>query len=212
MPPERPAPWTAPDPLPLPIETPRLVLRAYTHDDAPALLDAVESSRDRLLPWLPWAGTDNRSLPECHYTIERFARDMAGQDCQMYVLGVFERDTGQLVGGTGLHSIRPERHDAEFGYWTRLDRHRTGVCTEASRHLITSAFTPQPHGWGLRRLVVFANASNAASAGVPTKIGLRREIESKRERWVDGLGWDDWLGWGVLAEEWDRERSRLRMV
>ena len=209
MPPERPEPWTAPDPLPLPIETPRFVIRPYTHDDAPALFDAVESSRDRLLPWLPWAATDNRSLAECHYTIEKFARDMATPTCAMYVLGVFERDTGRLVGGTGLHSIRPDRLDAEFGYWTRLDRHRTGVCTEATRYLISSALTPQPRGWGFRRLVVFANASNPASAGVPRTIGLRQEVDAKAQRWLDTVGWDGWLGWGVLAEEWDCEQHTL---
>jgi len=206
----KPDPWTPPSLLPLPIETPRFELRAYTHDDAQQLFDAVESTREVLLPWLPWAGTDNRSLAECHYTIEKFTRDMSEPTCEMYVLGIFERETGELVGGGGFHSIKPDRLEGEFGYWVRGDRHRTGVCTESTRHLISSAFTAQPGGWGFRRLVVFANASNTASVGVPTKIGLRREINAKSERWIDGYGWEDWLGWGVLASEWDCEKHALK--
>ena len=56
---------------------------------------------------------------------------------------------------------------------------------------------------------MFISASNTASVGVPEKIGLRREVDQKGEIWVDGIGWDGWLVWGVLAEEWDCGKHEL---
>jgi RimJ/RimL family protein N-acetyltransferase len=44
---------------------------------------------------------------------------------------------------------------------------------------------------------------------VPEKLGLRRELAARADRWVPGFGWDDSLGWGVLAEEWNCSRDSL---
>jgi hypothetical protein len=43
---------------------------------------------------------------------------------------------------------------------------------------------------------------------VPEKLGLRREVSTRGDRWVDGLGFVGTLSWGVLADEWDFEANR----
>lgn len=206
-----PDPWTAPAPLPGPIETERLVLRFHRHGDAASMLEAIESDRDGLLPWIVWVRTENRTVPECHYTIERFRRQREERDCTNFPMGIFDRATGAVIGGTGLQNIRPGLRDAEIGYWLRSDRHGKGLATEAAGALITAALTPQAAGgWGFRRVVALCGAQNVASAAVLRKLGLRLELRGRKERWVDGLGYFDTLGFAVLAEEWDASQRRAK--
>jgi RimJ/RimL family protein N-acetyltransferase len=177
------------------------------------MLAAIDVDRASFSPWLPWPPIDNRTLPECIYNIERFRRAAEAPTPvpDNFVIGIFDRATGDTLGGTGLHRVDHARHEAEIGYWMRADRRAQGLCTEAVAHLITSAFTPQPRaGWGLRRLHIRCAVANHASAAVPRKLGLRHEATLVQERWVDGLGWQDTLVFGVLAHEWDAERHRAR--
>lgn len=212
----RPQPWSPPTPLPERFETERLVLRWYVPSDAPALFDAVSRSRGSMLPWLPWAEHDHRSVEESLYNIEWFRRgrerwDDAFMNLAGYVLGAFDSRTGALIGGTGLNRFNRSTHNAETGYWVTQQSHRRGYCSEMTAGLLTWAFTPQTRGgWGLRRVHIFAASANAASCGVPRKLGLRQELHTLKDRWVEGHGWTDTLGWGVLAEEWDLERNRVR--
>lgn len=165
------------------------------------------------MPWLPWLQTDNRTLEECTFNIERFkrARERATPTPDDFVLGIFDRETGKAVGGTGLHRMDLPAHHGEIGYYIRPDRRGSGLCTEAVAGLITWSFTAQSAGgWGLRRIDIYCSGRNVASQAVPRKLGLRQEVHQPCKRWTEGLGWDDNLGWGVLVEEWDRAAQALR--
>ena len=77
--------------------------------------------------------------------------------------------------------------------------------------LSDSAFAGVAARQGMRR--VAAGAARLLSPfgqRVPQKLGLRQEVNKRAERWVDGIGWDGTLGWGVLSEEWDTAAQRLR--
>lgn len=177
------------------------------------MLEALDIDRSAYWPWLPWTRADNQNLAQCIYVIERMRRDREriNPPADDFTLGIFDRATGAVLGGTGLHRIHHPSHQAEIGYWMRPDRRRQGLTTEAVAGLISWAFTPTTRGgWGLRRIEILCAAANAASQAVPMKLGLRREIHLRAHRWVEGIGWNDTLGWGVLAEEWDAERRRLR--
>lgn len=210
--PPAPAPWSPPTPLPGRHETPRLVLRWWTSDDAAPMLAALNHERSTHLPWLPWVAADNRSIAECIFNIERFRRerDRPTPTPEDFTLGIFDRASGAVVGGTGLVRVRHTIHEAELGYWIRADRRCEGLCTEAVAGLLSWAFTPQRSGgWGLRRVHIRCSAKNAASARVPEKLGLRREACFAGDRWTDGIGWDDTLVYAVLASEWDVPRERM---
>lgn len=207
---EAPAPWKPPSPLPTRFETRRLLLRYWEPSDAEALLAGLQNSRDTYSPWLQWAQTDNRTIAECIFNIERFrrARETAADT---FALGIFDRHTGQPVGGTSLHRMDHATHHAEVGYFIFADRRRQGLCSEAVAGLISWAFSHQnAGGWGLRRIEIFCAAANIASQRVPQKLGLRQEVNKLKERWVAGIGWDGTLGWGVLSDEWDVAAQRIR--
>lgn len=212
----KPPVWTPPSPLPARFDTARLVLRWYEPSDAAALFDVVTRSRSTMLPWLPWAASDHRSIEESIYNIEWFRRgrsnwDDAYMNIAGYVVGAFEKSTGKLIGGTGLNRFTRSTHNAETGYWVDAALLRRGYCTEMTAGILSWAFTPQnAGGFGLRRVHIFAAANNIASCGVPRKLGLRQEIHTLKDRWVDGIGLCDTLGWGVLADEWDCGAQCLR--
>jgi ribosomal-protein-serine acetyltransferase len=207
-----PLPWKPPRPLPNRCLTPRTVLRFWELSDARSMFEALEVDRQSMLPWLPWVQHDNQSVEECIFHIERFKRAREEEDAGDFVIGIFDRETGEAIGGTGMHRVIHHAHQAEIGYWVRADRRGQGLCTEATAHLISWCFTPaEEGGWGFRRIEIQCAAGNTASRRVPEKLGLRKEVELKEARWVDGLGWHDTLAWGVLTYEWDRAAHRSRL-
>ncbi len=211
----RPAPWKPPSPQPARFEGLGLVLRPYVPADGPALFAAIDSSRDTLLPWMPWAATQHRSVADSLASIEAFARaraDLLDPEHNAifgFVVGVF--DGAELVAGTGFNRVDPGAHNAEIGYWVRADRRRRGIATRAAAVMLSWIFTAQrDSGFGFRRAHIFAARANVASCGVPDKLGLRRASHTRADRWVDGLGFTDTVSWDVLATEWDPIRHALR--
>ena len=197
--------WKRPEPLPGSVETPRLVVRWYQAEDADALHQAIHPQREAYLPWLPWAAVAHATVADSLATIRSFEQGRAKLLAPDFVMGVFDRDRGKLVGGTGLHRIVPAVAEAEIGYWIRPERRGAGLCTEATAGLITAAFDV----WGFRRVRIHCAGSNVASQRVPQKLGIRLEGRERESRWVDGIGYDDHLTYGVLESEWDAERGRV---
>jgi ribosomal-protein-serine acetyltransferase len=215
----KPEPWYAPVPPPAYLETPRLIIRFYQDTDAPALFRAVDESRASLLPWLPWAASQHLSVESSLECVRRFgqAREeyTAPENNAVFgfIMGVFEKVSGELVGGTGFNRIDFETADAETGYWVVARQRGKGIATEATSAALSWGFTPQAEGgWEFRRIRIVAAAANGASCAVPHKLGLREECRFVKHRWVPGMGWQDTVSWGVLAEEWDCERSVVRRL
>ena len=202
-------PWRRPDPLPGFLETERLVLRWWQADDAPALYDAVASDRAALLPWLPWAGSKHQDVAASLGTIEWF--DGARERGEDYTIGAFDKATGEAVGGTGFHRMQPDAHEAECGYWVRGSRQREGFATEMTRAMLSAGFRDQADGgWGFRRIHLRCMGSNQPSQGVLEKIGIPFEGREREAKWVDTVGYEDFLVYGVLAREWNIDRQRMR--
>ena len=199
--------WRPPIPLPGALWTPRLEIRRYRESDARQLFDAMDASRDALLPWLAWAERDHRSLEQSVETIRRFRdqyrRTPDGEG--FYPLALFDRHDGSLLGGTGFHDFNPSVAAASIGYWTRADIRRQGLCLEAAQALITDAFTR----WGLRRISLVCSSENRGSRAVAEGLGMRLEGIRRGARWFGGgVGWTDELEYGVRTGEWDSGNGR----
>ncbi len=205
--------WTPPDPLPVRVETPRLILRVYGIDDAPALFEAVSTGRDSLLPWMVWARDTHRDLAETtHFITSKMMHLREPDKLDNVVLGVFERESGRLVGGTGIHGVTRDTCAAEAGYWIRGDARGQGYATEAARHVISWALRPRAeNGMGFRRIRIYCSAANAPSRRVVEKLGVRQEVHQRDDFFVPDVGVTDRLGWGVMAEEWDCHEHRSRV-
>lgn len=210
-----PVRWSIPSPLPAPIITERTLVRLYDKGDGPALFHAIDADRASLLPWLAWPRTDHLDEDDSTFYVETHRRARSKPTCDNFPMGIFDRATGEIVGGTGLHKVHFGLHEAEIGYWIRGDKQGTGLCTEAIAGLISAAFkSPSEGGWGLRRIVITNAAQNIASRRVCEKLGLRLEMNLRSARYIGPAeegnpGWVDLTGYGVLSDEWDTRHHRM---
>lgn len=148
------------------LETPRLVLRPYSLDDAEqvtALLQDPEIHR--------WTA----SIP-FPYTIEH-AKEFLGKCAENDVTGesfvwaITNREDGQIMGAMGLHDVSRELERAELGYWMGRDFRGNGYATEAARRVVSWCFEVGE----FHRIQATYFPGNQASAGVMQNIGMREE-------------------------------------
>src|SRR5579862_1955671 len=94
----------------------RVIVRPFRPGDGAQVWEAVEESREHILPWLPW-GDKHKSPEDTEEFVRRSqARWMLREDLPV---GIWERATGRFLGGSGLHRINWEVPSFEIGYWLR---------------------------------------------------------------------------------------------
>jgi RimJ/RimL family protein N-acetyltransferase len=114
--------------LPESFESERLVLRVPRPGDGKALFEAFEDSFDRLKPWFPWA----QKIPSAHeqeqFVRLQYAKFIQNEDMMLLL---FLKDSGKLIGCSGLHFRGPEVPKYEIGYWVRTGYEGKGYISEA---------------------------------------------------------------------------------
>jgi len=147
------------------IESARLLLRPWRLEDAPQLKAAIDANLDHLRPWMPWAQHEPSSPETIAARIGRFEQDFAAGLDATY--GIFARDDGRVLGGTGLHLRIPA--GVEIGYWLDHRELGRGFATEASKALTAEAFR-HPE---VSRVQIRCDPRNLRSAAVPRRLGYR---------------------------------------
>lgn len=146
----------------------RVVVRPYRVEDAEALKEAVEESRDHLRPWMPWADT-HQSIEESRDWILRMSAKLLLREELGF--GTWHAETGQYLGGTGLHPRNWETRSFEIGYWLRKSAEGHGYITEAVRLLTGFAF----EGLRANRIEIRCDERNVRSAAVARRLGFKQE-------------------------------------
>ena len=178
------------------IETSRLLIRCWNPEDATELLRAIQADLPRLRPWLPWAVRYPMSLEDQMAELRRMRRRFDGDEDYCY--GVFDRASGELCGGCGLHT-RSGPGSRELGYWLRADRWGQGLATELAAALVRVAFEVDE----VERVDLRCATDNRASARVAEKLGFRHEATLRRRinpPDADG-GMREAMIWSLLDEE-----------
>lgn len=158
---------------PYTIATERLVLRCWEPRDATAFKEAIDSSIDHLLPWMPWAKNEPQSQEEKVKLLRTFrGRFDLGED---FVYGIFTRDESEVIGGTGLHR-RVGEGAFEIGYWIRASRTGDGLATEATAALTRVAFEV----CAVDRVEIRCDPANESSRRIPRKLGYNEEATLRR--------------------------------
>jgi RimJ/RimL family protein N-acetyltransferase len=180
------------------IRTERLVLRCWEPGDAPLLADAIDSSLDHLRPWMPWAYDEPRSLDERIGLLRGFrGRVDLGED---FVYGVFARDEGQALGGSGLHT-RAGEGALEIGYWIRASAVGRGYAREATAALARVAIRV----CGVDRVEIRVDPANDASLRIPRALGFAEEATLRRRLpGREGEARGDAVVFALFADELDR--------
>ena len=169
--PPRPPPCI---PVPERIEGERIVLRPYVAADVPALFRLINASRAHLFPWLPWADSAHRTLDD---TIAFVARASAWWTLRTsLIVGIFDRKSGRLLGGSGLHACKGADIDWDIpammiGYWLGRQHEGKGYVAEAVGLLTRVAFEE----FRVKRLEIRCDEHNVRSARVMERAGFVRE-------------------------------------
>jgi len=176
------------------IHTPRLVLRAWSPTDAPALMAAKNASKEHLLPWMPWAQHEPTDL-DANLALIRAWRAQFDTD-KDYVYGIFDREDSTVLGGTGLHE-RVGLKAREIGYWVRVEAVNRGIATETAAALTKVGFEIL----GLDRMEIHCDARNTRSAAVPRKLGYVHDANLRRRSITVGALADSMI-WTMFSDEY----------
>lgn len=118
-------------------ETERLLIRAPRPGDGRMLYEAVMESLDELKPWMPWAHQPIELEGEEGIVRRMHANFVAREDLPLFLL---KKDTGEFVGGSGLHRFDWDVPRFEIGYWVRTRFRGKGYITEAAESIANFAF------------------------------------------------------------------------
>jgi RimJ/RimL family protein N-acetyltransferase len=154
--------------IPETLEGQRVTLRPWRRGDGRALWDAIDESRDHLAPWMPWIDDTRNPDDSEEYAIRSGVRWDLREDL---ALGIFARESGRVLGGTGLHRIDWRIRRFEIGYWLRKDAEGHGYVSETVQLLTRLAFDELD----ACRVEIRMDTVNGRSRRVPERLGFRHE-------------------------------------
>ena len=182
-------------------ESARLAARCWTPEDAPAYRAALDDNDQHLRPYIPWMRDEPKPLAA---TIEKLRRWRAAFDTDAdYRFGLFDRSSDAIVGEVALLT-RAGPDALEVGYW--IDRHQVGrgLASEAAGAVVRLAFEVQH----VARVELHHSAENAASAGVPRKLGFTLDATMRRRAHDSDDVVRDLTTWSLFADEYPGSPAR----
>jgi len=173
----------------------RTIVRPYRSGDGGALFDAIDESREHILPWMPWG--PSHAKPEDSEAFVRQARTRYDQREDL-PLAFFDRNTRRILGGTGLHRIDWNVRAFEIGYWIRASAQGNGYVTETAALLTQMSFDLLE----AKRVSITVAVANTRSAAIAKRLGFILE-GTLRNSIKDANGnLHDRLVFAMTPEEW----------
>ncbi|ASS74232.1 GNAT family N-acetyltransferase [Tumebacillus algifaecis] len=160
--------------VPEKFETKRLLIRAPKDQDAQPLYEAICESYELLKPWMPWA-QQKPILAETQANIRKARQQF--YDREDLRLHLFEKETGALIGCSGLHRLDWKLRKFEIGYWVRATCVGRGLITEAVAGI--TEFASQK--LDANRIEIRTHPDNVRSIKVAERLGFTREGVLRRD-------------------------------
>ena len=176
------------------IETERLILRAFTPEDAPAMYRnwTTDSEVTRFLTWPP-----HGSIETTRALAERWAKD-AAEKPDYYQWAIVPKDLGEPIGSLSVVRMAENIEEAELGYCIGRAWWGRGYVPEVVRAVI--AFLIREVGF--HRVSARHDTRNPNSGRVMQKAGMRFE-GVLRAAGMCNSGRGDLAVYSILAEELD---------
>ena len=156
--------------VPMPIRTPRLLIRPKQVGDGEITSAAVAETWDDLHKWMRWAENPD------HFTAEsmeiRTRQVMASFLLRegIELMGI-ETATGAAVIWCGLHDIDWQGRTCDTGCWVRKGAQGRGFATEATNALVRYALD----ALAMRRVGLTHSEGNEASRRIAERLGFSHE-------------------------------------
>jgi RimJ/RimL family protein N-acetyltransferase len=175
------------------LETERLVLRAFTLDDA-ADVQRLAGDRDiaKMVMSIPHPYEDGVAEEWIATHQTSFERG------ESVLLAITVRAGGALIGSIGL-DLYPDHQLGQLGYWIGKPYWNNGYCTEAARAVVHYGF----ESWWLHRIFATHFKRNPASGRVMQKLGMQHEgcLREHVKRWNR---FEDCEYYGILRSEYEQ--------
>jgi len=180
----------------------RVLLRGWQDADTDALYTAIRESAAHIGEWLPW--------PKEHQTTDdtlAFIRQSRAQWVlrEGFGMGIFARDSGQVLGSVGLKPYRWDVPSFEIGYWLHQSAEGHGYMSESVRLIVAYCFETL----AAERLEIRCDARNNRSRAVPERLGFTCEGTHRNDqRGTDGTI-RDIVFWAMIPDEYRAARTRI---
>lgn len=156
--------------LPMPIRTPRLLIRPKQPGDGAVTAAAVAETWAELHQSMGWAESleDNTAERQEIRTRQVMAKFILREELNLLGIAVVSREP---VLWCGFHNLDWNSQQCETGYWVRKSAQGRGFATEATNALLRYAFGPM----GMRRVGIAHADGNEGSRRVIGKLGFAAE-------------------------------------
>ncbi|MNJ59220.1 putative ribosomal N-acetyltransferase YdaF [compost metagenome] len=130
--------------------------------------EAIAESIEQLRPWMPWA-EKMPTLEDSETDIRRARLQFLERENLRLIL--IQKDTGQIIGSSGLHRIDWQARKFEIGYWVRTSFSKQGFITEAADAITNYAIQELQ----ANRIEIRCDSRNTQSAQVAKRLGFTLE-------------------------------------
>jgi ribosomal-protein-serine acetyltransferase len=152
---------------PMPIRTPRLIIRPMQVGDGAITAAAVAETWHDLNQWMAWAESLDDNTAEKQELRTRSVIDSFVRREEFNLVGI-ETASSEPVVWCGFHQIDGRSRQCETGFWVRKKAQNRGFATEATNALLQYAFS----ALGMRKVGITHSAGNEASRRVIEKLGF----------------------------------------
>jgi RimJ/RimL family protein N-acetyltransferase len=180
--------------VPMPIETPRLLIRPPQAGDGAAVTEARRESQEQINKWLLWSKDVTTPGDDEARARDGAARFILREDIRL--AGV-EKATGRLVLWTGLHQPDWDRRHFTIGYWVRKSAQGQGYAAESTNALVRYAF----NALAARRIEITHAAGNIPSQRTIEKLGFIKEGVQVKELLLPDGTYADRLIYARLSDK-----------
>lgn len=176
------------------IETPRLVLRPFVKEDAPAMYRnwASDPEVTKFLSW-PTYKTVDTAHEILNIWVPRYA------DNTFYQWAIELKELGEVIGSISAVNVDERVDSVEIGFCIGKPFWGQGIMTEAFQAVIDFLFGEI----GVQRIEAGHDPNNPASGVVQRKCGLKYEGTFRRKirsnQGITDVAWH-----AILKEEWNK--------
>ncbi len=157
-----------------------------------------DKSVTKFLPYRAW-----RTMADGRAWLKRMRK--YGKTGLSHQFVVVDKASGAAIGTGLVFAFEDSSRQAELGLALGRKWWGAGYMTEAMEALVDCAFRQM----GVRRFVAHADAANAASCALLSRLGFTHE-GTLRERWLDGTRPRTAQVYGLLKREWPAKKPSRR--
>lgn len=154
--------------------TERLLIRMPMPGDGKVVYEAISASINELKQWLPFAQKEQTEQQTEVNMREAHLRFLKREELRLLI---FDKNTKQLIGSSGLHNPDWDVPKFEIGYWIDTRFSGKGYMTEAIQGITDYALNELK----ARRVEIRCDTLNFKSQAIPEKLGYTLEGTLRNE-------------------------------